>query len=112
MIALPAELEAQFLEDVHGIEEEMHMPYINTAERAGMRKGLEQGLAQGLERGLAQGQLAGERELLRLLLSKRFGTLPPEAEQSLEQATTADLERWAENVLDAPTLEDVFNTPH
>jgi hypothetical protein len=46
--------------------------------------------------------------VLSRLLVRRFGPLTAEVEQRLQQAGTDELERWAENILDAPTLEDVF----
>lgn len=70
-------------------------------------KGLEKGLKQGLEQGLRR----GEAQLLLRQLTRRFGTLPNEIQQRLDQASTTELERWADNILDAATLEEVFRTP-
>lgn len=47
MIQLPKGLEPEFLQAVYAIEEEMHMPYINTAERLGIEKGEKQGIEKG-----------------------------------------------------------------
>jgi hypothetical protein len=33
----------------------------------------------------------------------------PDVEQRLQQASTDELEHWADNILDARTLEDVFS---
>jgi hypothetical protein len=46
--------------------------------------------------------------MLRRLLTQRFGPLPNEVEQRLYAATVQDLERWAERVLDAQRLDEVF----
>jgi len=59
---------------------------------------------QGLQQGLQQGELL----LLKRLLTHRFGVLPPWAEARLSQAGRAQLEQWAEVILDAKTLEEVF----
>ena len=48
--------------------------------------------------------------VLKRLLTRRFGPLPAWAEQRLEQASRQELEGWAERVLEAPQLEDVFGT--
>ena len=50
----------------------------------------------------------GERALLYRLLTRRFGPLDEPTEVRLQQATAAELERWADNILDAETLDDVF----
>ena len=60
------------------------------------------------EKGIQQGMLSGERQVLTRQLTRRFGPLPAAVLQQLEQANTDQLERWADKILDAPTLEDVF----
>jgi hypothetical protein len=60
----------------------------------------------GIEKGLQQGEVI----MLKRLLTRRFGPLPAWAEQRLEQASRQELEGWAERVLEAPQLEDVFRT--
>lgn len=62
------------------------------------------------EQGLEEGRLEGEAHVLRRLLRRRFGELPGWANQRISAATNTDqLEAWAERLLDAPTLEDVFS---
>jgi len=68
------------------------MPYITSIERMGIEKGRQQGVVSVLTR----------------QLTRRFGPLPAWAEQRLEQASAQELEGWAERVLEAPRLEDVF----
>ncbi|WP_207793524.1 DUF4351 domain-containing protein, partial [Pseudomonas lopnurensis] len=75
----------------------------------GMQKGIQQGMRQGLEQGLEQGRLQSLRDVLSRQLVHRFGPLPAEVEQRLRQADSETLGRWADNVLDAQTLEDVFS---
>ena len=65
---------------------------------------------EGMQRGMKQGRVEGERALLERLLQRRFGLLSSEVASRLGQASAADLETWAENVLDAPTLDDVFDS--
>ena len=75
----------------------------------GMQEGMEQGIEQGMQQGVRQGRVEGERVVLARLLQRRFGPVPAELTERLTQASTADIETWAENVLDAETLDDVFN---
>ncbi|MGD0960830.1 MAG: DUF4351 domain-containing protein [Methylomonas sp.] len=58
--------------------------------------------------GKLEGKLEGETELLNRLLAKRFGPLPPWAQQKLAEAKLTDLESWSERILDAQKLENVF----
>ena len=74
------------------LERERQMPYVTSIERMGIEKGLQQ----------------GEVIMLKRLLTRRFGPLPAWAEQRLEQASPQELEGWADRVLEAQRLEDVF----
>ena len=47
--------------------------------------------------------------VLERLLTRRFGPLPESLQVRLRSATTEQLEHWADQVLDAATIEDVFN---
>ena len=73
-------------------------------------EGMRQGMRQGMQQGMRQGRVEGERAVLERLLRRRFGLLPPEVAERLSQASAADLETWAENVLDAETIDDVFDS--
>ena len=73
-------------------------------------EGMQRGMQQGMEQGMQQGRVEGERAVLERILRRRFGLLSPEVAERLGQASAADLETWAENVLDASTLDDVFNS--
>lgn len=68
----------------------------------------EQWKQQGLQQGLQQGKLEGEATLLLRQLTKCFGPLDEATRFRLNSATLEQLELWAERVLDAKTLEDVF----
>ena len=63
---------------------------------------------QAREEGISQGRVQGERAVLERQLRRRFGRLPPAVGETLGAASAADLEAWADNVLDAVTLDDVF----
>ncbi|MCD6009915.1 hypothetical protein [Halomonas sp. IOP_31] len=49
MIQLPKALEPEFVQAVHAIEEEKHMPYVNTIERLGIEKGRQEAEQRALE---------------------------------------------------------------
>ena len=71
-------------------------------------EGIELGMDRGRRRGLRDGRIEGERAVLGRLLQRRFGRLTPKVVERLERASADDLEAWADNVLDAGTLDDVF----
>ncbi|WP_418647486.1 hypothetical protein ACNQFN_21155 [Thauera butanivorans] len=71
------------------------------ARHAGMEQGIQQGLLQGRE----EGREDGERELL----SRRFGPLDRQTSERLQRAARVELERWADNMLEARRLQDVFD---
>ena len=79
------------------------------AVAAGHRaEGIEQKASQRGHR--SEGRAEGGRTVLERLLLRRFGRLPPEAAERLHQAPAAELETWADNVLDAETLDEVFRS--
>ena len=82
------------------------------AREEGMQQGVQQGIERGIEQGMNRGRVEGERALLRRQLRRRFGVLSPETVERVDQASARDLESWAENVLDAGTLDEVFDSNH
>ncbi len=86
------------------LEQEHTMSYVTIAERHGLAKGL----AKGRIEGWAGGRIEGQAELLLGLIQRRFGPVPDDVTQRIQTAQTAQLQAWSLNVLDAVTLEDVF----
>lgn len=88
------------------------MKYVTSVERLaierGMAKGMQQGMQQGMERGLRQGRAQGIAAVLQRQLSRRFGPLPDDVTRRLSQATPEQLEIWAERVLEARSIDEVF----
>jgi hypothetical protein len=64
----------------------------------------EEGRKEGLKKGLKEG---GYNILMRLM-TRRFGILPEWARERLENADPEQIENWAESILDAKSLEEVF----
>ena len=62
------------------------------------------------EEGVRQGRVEGERIVLERLLRRRFGIVSPDIAEKLSGASAAELETWAENILDAETPDDVFDS--
>ncbi|WP_366145199.1 DUF4351 domain-containing protein [Accumulibacter sp.] len=58
---------------------------------------------------MQQGRQEGEAALLQSQLARRFGTLPDAVRTRLTSATVDQLESWATKVLDAESLDGVFD---
>lgn len=100
MMRLPADLEAELWRDIQEWERSDSMPYVTSVERIGLKRGLELGREEGRQE--------GQTFLLARQLTKRFGPLPEHIQQRLARASAAQLETWAEAILDASKLSDVF----
>ena len=70
----------------------------------------QEGMERGVRQGRSEGRVEGERTLLERQLRRRFGRLSPEDTEKLRRASADDLETWADNVLDADTLDEVFRS--
>lgn len=77
-------------------------------EKRGLEKGLQRGLQEGLQQGLQKGKQEGQRELLLRLLQRRFGELPAALARRVAAAEGPQLERWAERLLEAGSVDEVF----
>ena len=66
---------------------------------------------RGIEKGIEQGIIKGETLLLQRLLVKRFGPLPDDVVHQISQASVAQIDAWADRVLDAQSLGDVLRAP-
>lgn len=124
MMRLPDALEQALWREIQTIEGERQMAYVTSIVRLAMQRGRQEGFkegeaygealgeargeARGQARGQARGRVEGQVEFLARLLIKRFGPLSGEIQARLAQATSDQLERWGERLLEAPTLESVF----
>lgn len=73
------------------------------AEHVMMTAG-QQLIEQGRQEGIEQGQ----RKILRRQLERRFGELPVAITEQVEAASVSDLERWADQILLANSLDELF----
>ncbi len=101
MMRLPGDLERQLWQDIEAFEEKAKMRYVTSVERIGLEKGLQQGRQEGRQQGEA-------RTLLRLL-ERRFGPVSELMQARVSAADLDSLDQWLDRVLDAPTLDAVFD---
>jgi predicted transposase YdaD len=99
---------AQNLEEMAIMLEECVDSWVKQWKHAGLQEGRQEGLQQGKQEGLQQGLLEGEALLFKRLLAKRFGILPDWVQSKLQLAQCEHLEQWADNLLEATSLEAVF----
>jgi predicted transposase/invertase (TIGR01784 family) len=78
-------------------------------ERSALRTAREEGRIEGVLEGKLEGKLEGQAALLVRLLTRRFGRLSESAHARLSMADAQELARWADRLLDAASLEDVFS---
>ena len=66
-------------------------------------------LAEALiSRGRAEEKVRGRASILNRLLERRFGHVLSTVQARVRSATVDELDAWLDAVLDAPTLEAVF----
>jgi hypothetical protein len=106
MMAAPggAEAFASVLRYIYRVNDQV--PRTMVAERLGLLlgEGAKEAYVTDAEQLIQQGQV----KLLRKLLERRFGQLSEQTLERLDVAGDQDLDRWAERVLTASTLDEVF----
>jgi len=89
MLQLPSALEPEFVQAVYAIQEEKHMPYVNTIERYERAKAVHEGV----------------EGTLRKQIALKFGELPVWADERIASASDAQLDDWVAQILTADSLE-------
>jgi hypothetical protein len=84
------------------------MQYVTSLERMAAERGWQQGLQQGAQQGMRNGMA----QTLRRQLARGFGPLPEWVLVKLVEASQEDLECWTDRILDAGSLEAVFELGH
>lgn len=92
MLQLPSALEPEFVQAVYAIQEENHMPYVNTIERYERAKAVHEGV----------------EGTLRKQIALKFGELPDWADKHIASASDAQLDDWVEQILTADNLETLL----
>jgi hypothetical protein len=104
------EFEAMVQSGAYEYQSEFAKKYVAEGREEGRTEGREEGRTEGREEGREEGRTEGQAGLLRRLLARRFGELSSDTIKRLENGSPAELEQWADRILDAKSLADVFGT--
>ena len=74
----------------------------------GRTEGEARGRAEGEARGRTEGEARGRTSILNRLLERRFGRVPAAFRERVQSASEHEFDAWLDALLDAPTLEAVF----
>lgn len=66
---------------------------------------------KGEAKGRAEGEAKGRVKLLVRLLRRKFGDIPPTVASRIQTAGITQLDAWSDRLLEAASLEDVFEGP-
>ncbi len=72
------------------------------------REGFKHGKAEGRVEGKAEGRAEGEALVLKRLMQLKFGPIPENYQDKIQQADADTLLLWSERVLTAATMQDIF----
>ncbi|MFB8831256.1 DUF4351 domain-containing protein [Azotobacter sp. CWF10] len=97
------------LEEIDTMLAERVEQWAETWKREGLEAGRKIGLEEGLKEGLKEGLHQGQAKLLARQIERRFGPLTPAHQQQLANADEAQLEAWADAVLTAQSVEELFS---
>ncbi|GHT92626.1 hypothetical protein FACS1894116_03120 [Betaproteobacteria bacterium] len=98
---------ASTIEHIHDILEGEDM--LADRVEGWFKQAKQQGWNEGLLAGELRGLLEGEAKVLARQLARRFGPLPKWAAARVQEADAEQLETWADAVLEATTLGEVFD---
>lgn len=85
-----------------------HAEGVKVGVSQGVQQGIKQGVQQGVKQGLQRGRAEGQRTLLAKQLRLKFGSLDASAKARLADATSDQLVKWAERVLTAGSLDEIW----
>ncbi len=100
----------EFIDTYAGLDEDERMRFERDypKESKAMTGMIQRARDEGWQEGRQEGRHEGERAVLERLLRRRFGLLSPAVAERLRRASAGEIEAWADNVLDADTLDEVF----
>ena len=76
--------------------------------KRGREEGRSEGREEGRQEGREEGRQDGELRVIRLMLQRRFGNIPPSIETKLSAMTPPELEDLAARLIGAATLDELF----
>jgi len=82
--------------------------YYGQGKADGVAEGKAAGVAEGKAAGVAEGKVAGIAEIVLKQLTTRFGALSPAVTSQVQSASAVDLDRIAQRVLTAQTLDEAL----
>lgn len=97
-------LEAGVSEDANEVAMSRRKQWIEEGREEGRAEGWEAGRTKGR----AEGRAEARAEVLLKLVQLKFGALPDSAEEKVRRASLEELDRWAERVLSAQSLEETL----
>ncbi len=77
-------------------------------EKELVEKGVQEGIERGVKEGIEKGIEKGEADMLLWQLERKFGEVPLEYRQRIDDADSTQLLLWGERILTAETIDDVF----
>jgi hypothetical protein len=83
---------------------------LNDAREEGRQEGRREGREEGRQEAREEAREEARKATLARLLTRRFAPVPEWAAQRIQQATPTQLDAWLDGILDAPTLEALFQT--
>ena len=104
----PEEIDTMMSQFARDITKTARQEALQQGMQRGIQQGMQRGMQQGMQRGMQRGRQEGEAGLLLRLLSYRFHPLPDEITQRIHTADPNTIETWADRVLDAKSLDEVF----
>lgn len=93
IMVLTPRLESEYIEAVDEFEEQYKMKYVTSFERKGQEKGRLLGLEEGLEQSVIR------------VLARRFGAVPKQLQEKIEEASISQLEILLDEAVVVPDLE-------
>ncbi len=86
-----------------------HMPILDDImDHDVLGPAIRQGIQQGMQEGMQAGVQKGELTILRRLLGRRFGNLPPSFDERLSNLSSSELEDLSVRLFDAKSLDELF----
>lgn len=95
------------LNQAEKIRFEEQLATIEPRQQEGVMQIVTSWMEQGIEQGIEQGRKQGELALLNRLLNRRFGSLPVQLQQQIENLSIPQLEELAEEILDFTNIEQL-----
>lgn len=72
--------------------------------------GGEELIERGFQKGMQKGRDEGSRGTFILVIRHRFGALPPSAEERIQAASAADIERWIASLETSRSIDELLGS--